>query len=153
MLSPACSLLQVAAASALLQRVRAVEPLQPIVDDMTAQVTDLIGMTLQVHKALPRHPNNQVAVDQFTMPTNFRRRLKSLPHAPPICYTLPLDTARRYTVRHSSAVAAAAAAAVRLPVRQLLRHSRQFAHVAPRLCTCLAGGNCRRTRSIMRPLQ
>lgn len=149
MLSPACSLLQVAAASALLQRVRAVEPLQPIVDDMTAQVTDLIGMTLQVHKALPRHPNNQVAVDQFTMPANFRRRLKSLPHAPPICYTLPLDTTRRYTVRHSSA----AAAAVRLPVSQLLRHSRQFTHAAPHLHACLAGGSCRRMRSILRPLQ
>lgn len=89
---------QVAAASALLQRIRAVQPLQPVVDDMTAQVTDLIGMTLQVHKALPRGPGNQVAVDQYTMPANFRRRLKSLRHAPPICYSLPLDTTRRYEV-------------------------------------------------------
>lgn len=91
--------LQVAAASALLQRVRTVERLQPIVDDMTAQVTDLIGMTLQVHKALPRGPGNQVTVDQYTMPANFRRRLKSLRHAPPICYTLPLDLTRNYEVR------------------------------------------------------
>jgi hypothetical protein len=90
----------VAAASALLQRVRAVgSPLEYIVDDMTKQVTDLIGMTLQVHKALPRQPNsNQVAVDKYTMPANFRRGLKSLRHAPPICYNLPLDTSCNYGV-------------------------------------------------------
>jgi hypothetical protein len=92
------AVLQVAAASALLQRIRAVEPLQCIVDDMTAQVTDLIAMTLQVHKALPRGPGNQVSVDRYTMPANFRRRLTSLRHAPPICYSLPLDTTRRYEV-------------------------------------------------------
>lgn len=55
-------------------------------------------MTLQVHKALPRDQRGTLAVDQYTMPANFRRKLKSLQHAPPICYSLPLDPQRRYDV-------------------------------------------------------
>ena len=65
------------------------------------QVTDLIAMTLQVHKVLPRDARGQLAVDQYTMPANFRRRLKSLQHAPPICYSLPLDPTRRYEASHT----------------------------------------------------
>lgn len=63
------------------------------------QVADLIAMTLQVHKSLPRDARGSLAVDQYTMPANFRRRLKSLRNAPPICFSLPLDTTRRYEVR------------------------------------------------------
>lgn len=63
---------------------------------MTAQVTDLIAMTLQVHKNLPKDSRNQLTVDQYTMPANFRRRLKSLSKAPPICYSLPLNPERNY---------------------------------------------------------
>lgn len=63
------------------------------------QVADLIAMTLQVHKALPRSErNNQVSVDQYTMPTACRKRLKCLQWAPPICYSLPIDPTRTYKV-------------------------------------------------------
>jgi hypothetical protein len=62
------------------------------------QVADLIAMTLQVHKALPRTEKNQVNVDQYTMPTACRKRLKSLQWAPPICYSLPIDPTRTYKV-------------------------------------------------------
>jgi hypothetical protein len=62
------------------------------------QVADLIAMTLQVHKGLPRSERNQVTVDQYTMPTACRKRLKSLQRAPPICYSLPIDPTRTYKV-------------------------------------------------------
>lgn len=106
---------QVAAASALLQQVAASSiPLSCVVDDMTAQVTDLIAMTLQVHKSLPKDSRNQLTVDQYTMPANFRRRLKSLRHAPPICYSLPLDPAGNYWDGVSGWVAAGSPCGVRV---------------------------------------
>lgn len=58
-------------------------------------------MTLQVHKAIPRAKQGNsmvVAAAEVQMPGQFRRRLKSLPDAPPICLTLPLDLSCKYEV-------------------------------------------------------